>query len=58
MAEIYAVLGEASPAIEWFERAVRNGDHRVEWFSRNPDLAALRNDPRFQTIIGSLNQRR
>ena len=58
MAEIYAVLGEASPGIEWFERAVRNGDHRVEWFLRNPDLAAIRNDPRFQTIIGSLNQRR
>ena len=47
-AEVYAVLGETSRALQWLERAVRNGDERAEWFTRNPALASLRQLPAFQ----------
>jgi tetratricopeptide (TPR) repeat protein len=57
-AEFYAVLGNTSKAIEWFDRAVRKGDERVEWFRKNPRLASIRNDPSFQRIIDSIQARR
>jgi tetratricopeptide (TPR) repeat protein len=57
-AEFYAVLGNTSKAIEWFDRAVRKGDERVAWFRKNPRLASIRNDPSFQRIIDSIQARR
>ncbi len=57
-AEFYASLGEASKALEWLERAVRNGDEREEWFRRDPLLASIRNEPRFQQILDSIAFRR
>jgi predicted Zn-dependent protease len=58
VAEFYAVLGDASKAIEWIEVAVRNGDERVAWFRRNRRLAALQDDPRFRRILQSMETRR
>jgi serine/threonine protein kinase len=57
-AEFYAVLGDNSKAIEWLERAYRNGDERADWFRRDPRLASIRQDPRFQVIINSIEARR
>jgi hypothetical protein len=57
-AEIHAVLGETSRALEWLERAVRNGDERAEWFTRNPALASLRQLPAFQEVVNSVLRRR
>jgi tetratricopeptide (TPR) repeat protein len=57
-AEFYAVLGDAAQAIDWLGRAVRNGDERTGWFQRNPRLANIRRDPRFQQIIDSVEARR
>jgi len=57
-AEFYAVLGDTPKAIEWLDRAVRKGDERVGWFQKDPRLASIRNDPRFQRIIGSIQARR
>jgi len=57
-AEFYSVLGEPSKAVEWLEKTVRNGDERVEWFQRDPSLANIRRDPRFQRIIHSIEERR
>jgi predicted Zn-dependent protease len=57
-AEYYALMGDAPKAVEWVERAVRNGDERVAWFQKNPRLAAIRQDPGFQRIIDSVNARR
>jgi tetratricopeptide (TPR) repeat protein len=57
-AEFYSVLAEPSKAVEWLEKAVRNGDERVEWFQRDPSLANIRRDPRFQRIIDSIEERR
>jgi tetratricopeptide (TPR) repeat protein len=58
VAEFYAVLGDASKAIEWIEAAVRNGDERVAWFRRNRRLAPLQDDPRFRRILQSMETRR
>ena len=57
-AEFYSALGETSKAIEWLERAVRNGDERAEWFRKDPSLENIRRDPRFQRIIDSIEGRR
>ncbi len=58
VAEFYAVIGDASKAIEWLERTVRNGDERTAWFRRSPRLEHVRADPRFQQIIDSVESRR
>jgi hypothetical protein len=57
-AEFYAVLEDTSKALDQLERAVRNGDERVNWFQKDPRLASIRNDPRFQRIIDSIQARR
>ena len=58
VAEFYAVLGETSKALEWLDRAVRNGDDRADWFRRDPLLANIRKEPRFQQIVDSIVYRR
>ena len=50
--------GQLDDAIEWLERAVRNGDERPNWFRKDPRLASIRQDPRFQVIINSIDARR
>ena len=58
VAEFYALLGEAPKALEWLDRAVRAGDDREDWFRRDPMLANIRNEPRFQQILSSVAFRR
>jgi len=58
VAVFYAVLGDASAAIEWLETAVRNGDERLEWFEREPLFDSLRTHPRFIEILESVSYRR
>jgi hypothetical protein len=53
-AEVNASLSEISTALEWLEKAARNGDERAEWFARNPALAALR----LQALVRSIGGRR
>lgn len=57
-AEYHALGGETSKALEWLDRAVRNGDDRLEWFKRDPLLANIRNEPRFKQILNSIAYRR
>ncbi len=57
-AAFYAVLGEKERALEWLDRAVRNGDERDEWFQRHPLLENIRNEPRFKQILESIAYRR
>jgi serine/threonine protein kinase/Flp pilus assembly protein TadD len=57
-ADFYALLGENSKALDWLQKAVRNGDERINYFRRNPRLASIRNDPRFQSIINTVEARR
>jgi hypothetical protein len=53
-AEVYSVIGSTQQALEWLERAVRHGDERGAWFARDPALAGLRANARFQQILESL----
>lgn len=57
-AEFFSVLGESDRGFEWLERAIRNGDERDEWFTRDPMLARLRGDPRFKQVLESIAFRR
>ena len=54
----YAVIGDAPKALEWLDRAVRNGDERMEYFRRDPLLAGIRDQPRFEQIMQSIAYRR
>jgi tetratricopeptide (TPR) repeat protein len=56
--EIYAVLNRPAQAFEWLDRAVRMGDDREDWLRRNPLLASIRPDPRFQQVLSSIAYRR
>jgi DNA-binding winged helix-turn-helix (wHTH) protein/tetratricopeptide (TPR) repeat protein len=57
-ADFYALQGDHSKAIEWLQLATARGDERVSYFRRNPRLATLRNDPRFQSLLNSVEARR
>jgi tetratricopeptide (TPR) repeat protein len=57
-AEFYSVLGERDRAFEWLERAIRSGDERDEWFTRDPMLTGIRGDPRFKQVLESIAFRR
>jgi serine/threonine protein kinase/tetratricopeptide (TPR) repeat protein len=58
VAEFYAIMGDSQKSLDWLERAVRNGDERDAWFRRDPLLAKIRDLPRFQQIIDSIEFRR
>jgi lipopolysaccharide biosynthesis regulator YciM len=58
LAEFYAVVGDATRAVEWIQLAIRNGDERVGWFRRSPKLAVIRDDPRFVRTLQALEARR
>jgi serine/threonine protein kinase len=58
VAEFYAIMGDSQKSLDWLERAVRNGDERDAWFRRDPLLAKIRDLPRFQQIIDSIDFRR
>lgn len=57
-AEFYAVLGDKAKALDWLERAVRNGDERIEWFQRDPLLESIRGEDRFKNLLDSIAYRR
>jgi len=58
VADFYALAGNSAAALEWLERAVRNGDERADWFQRDPFLKNIRALPRFQQILDSIDLRR
>src|SRR6185369_7443831 len=57
-AEFFALMGDRALAIEWLERAVRQGDERAAWFARDPSLKVIWGEPRFQQIVASIAARR
>ena len=56
-AEFYALLGDKKTALDWLEREVNIGDDRAEFFKRDPLLKNLRDEPKFQQIIESMEYR-
>ncbi len=49
---VYARLGKSEEAIDSMERAVKNGFAHREWIEQDPDLNSVRDDPRFQALLG------
>jgi tetratricopeptide (TPR) repeat protein len=47
----YALMNKADLAIEWFERAVRDGLNCYPLFENDPNLDSLREDSRFREIM-------
>jgi serine/threonine protein kinase/Tfp pilus assembly protein PilF len=58
VAEFYAIMGDTQKSLDWLERAVRNGDEEDAWFRRDPLLVNVRDLPRFQQILDSIDFRR
>jgi adenylate cyclase len=51
---LYALEGEAERAIDCLEDAMRVGFGNRGWMEQDPDLASIRNHPRFQGLIERL----
>jgi serine/threonine protein kinase/tetratricopeptide (TPR) repeat protein len=58
VAEFYSILDDPEAALEWLDKAVRNGDERGDWFRMDPHLVNIRDHPRFQKILESIDYRR
>jgi len=54
---LYALEGVTDKALEALEQALRAGFGDRSWIANDPDLAPLRDHPRYQELVGSLNQR-
>jgi tetratricopeptide (TPR) repeat protein len=54
----YALLNQSSKAIDCLEKACRQGFGHKEWMERDPDFDSLRDHPRFQILMQSLELER
>jgi serine/threonine protein kinase/Flp pilus assembly protein TadD len=55
---IHALLGRHDSALELLETTVRNGFGNKEWMENDPDLSALKDDPRFESLLQLLAAKR
>ena len=51
---VYSILGEPEKAIDCLERSVKFGRQQTDWMKNDTDLDPLRNQPRFQALLQSL----
>jgi adenylate cyclase len=51
---LYALEGQAERALDHLDEVVRRGFRNREWMERDPDLASLRQAPRFQALMASI----
>jgi serine/threonine-protein kinase len=57
LGSVYALLGEKDEANNWLHRATKIGYENYPWFSRDPNLNLLRQDPRFIELLAGLRGR-
>ena len=48
---VYSLLGEADKAIDCLEKSITHGWGQREWMEHDPDLASLRDHPRFRALV-------
>jgi tetratricopeptide (TPR) repeat protein len=53
LATLEAILGNVEAAIDYLRQAVGEVNFNREWARKDPDFASIRNDPRFDGIVGS-----
>jgi serine/threonine protein kinase/tetratricopeptide (TPR) repeat protein len=51
VASVYALEGERDQAFEWLNRSAALGNENKPCFEHDPNLASLREDPRFKDLI-------
>jgi len=56
VASVYALEGERDEAFEWLQRSVALGNENKPLFEHDPNLAKLRNDPRFEELIARVTR--
>ncbi len=52
---MYGLLGRGDRALELLERAMETGTLHRDWVERDPDLALLRDEPRFRALLDRLS---
>jgi serine/threonine protein kinase/Flp pilus assembly protein TadD len=55
---LYAQLGDRDRALDLIETTIRNGFGHREWIENDIDLASLRNEPRFKSLLQLLSERK
>ena len=58
IARIFAALGDSDSAFQWFDRAFEERDPDLILLDVNPSYDAVRDDPRFQTLLRRAGFRR
>lgn len=53
---LYAQLGERDRALDLLETTIRNGFGQMAWLENDPDLVALRDEPRFKSLLQLLSK--
>ena len=53
LATLDAILGNIEPAIEYLRRAALKINFDRQWARSDPDLSSIRDDPRFDEILGN-----
>jgi serine/threonine-protein kinase len=56
IATAYAVEGMRDQAFKWLERAINRGNENLPWFRANPEWAGIRDDPRFEMLMGRIER--
>ena len=54
LATLEAILGNLEAAMDYLQQAAREVDFDRQWARNDPDLSIIRDDPRFDEIIGPL----
>ena len=57
LACFYSLAGNCERALDLLERAIGSGGGYYDWIIHDPDLAALRDLPRFQQLVAGLHDR-
>ena len=52
---VHLALGHPEPALDWLERAHREGDRAMVWIREHPRLDPLRGEPRLQRLIDAMH---
>jgi non-specific serine/threonine protein kinase len=48
---VYALLGEAEKSVDCLEKSITHGWGQREWIEHDPDLASVRDHPRFRALM-------